>query len=34
MYEHHKQPLATRKTFARRLMNNAVIALVGIDHVA
>ena len=28
MYEHHKQPLATRKTFARRLMNNAVLALV------
>ena len=28
MYEHHKQPLANRKTFARRLMNNAVIALV------
>lgn len=26
MYEHHKQPLANRKTFFRRLGNNAVIA--------
>lgn len=28
MYEHHKQPLASRRTFARRLMNNAALAFV------
>jgi hypothetical protein len=27
MYEHHKQPLASRKVFARRLMINGVIGL-------
>jgi hypothetical protein len=26
MYEHHKQPLASRKTFARRLTLNALVA--------
>ncbi len=26
MYEHHKQPLASRKTFARRLGLNALLA--------
>jgi hypothetical protein len=26
MYEHHKQPLASRKTFARRLTLNVLIA--------
>ncbi len=26
MYEHHKQPLASRKVFAQRLMRNAGIA--------
>ena len=27
MYEHHKQPLASRKVFARRLMRNGLIGL-------
>jgi hypothetical protein len=27
MYEHHRQPLASRKTFTRRLLNNAVLVL-------
>ena len=27
MYEHHRQPLASRKIFARRLMFNALIGL-------
>jgi len=27
MYEHHKQPLASRKVFARRLMLNGLIGL-------
>jgi ABC-type glycerol-3-phosphate transport system permease component len=26
MYEHQKQPLANRKTFTRRLLNNAIVA--------
>jgi hypothetical protein len=26
MYEHHKQPLASRKTFARRLTLNVLVA--------
>ena len=26
MYEHHKQPLASRKVFIRRLVNNGLIA--------
>lgn len=28
MYEHHKQPLATRKVFARRLSLNATVGFV------
>jgi len=27
MYEHHKQPLASRQTFARRLRRNGLISL-------
>jgi hypothetical protein len=27
MYEHHKQPLANRRVFVRRLANNGLIAL-------
>src|SRR6188474_306977 len=27
MYEHHKQPLASREVFVRRLANNGLIAL-------
>jgi hypothetical protein len=27
MYEHHKQPLASRRTFARRLRRNGLIGL-------
>lgn len=27
MYEHHRQPLASRKTFTRRLLNNGIVAL-------